>query len=89
MDVHALGSSGSCQNLNAGDRSKQTVPQRSVATKWGPAMVETEGWDRTIRRELTEARRLGSEGRGFESRSRHRNFHSESWFNAFTCFNLL
>ena len=37
-------------------------------------MVETEGRDGTIRRELTEARRLGSEGRGFESRCRHRIF---------------
>ena len=67
LDEHALGSSGSCQNLNAGDRSLQMVPLRSVATKWGPTMVEREGCDGTIRRELSEARRLGLEGQGFKS----------------------
>ena len=50
------------------------VPQRSVATKWGPTMVETEVCDCTIRRELTEARRLGSEGQGLESRCRRQIF---------------
>ena len=48
LHVPALGSSDFCQNLDAGNRSKQTVPYRSVATQCGRTMVETEGHDSTI-----------------------------------------
>ena len=40
-------------------------------------MVKIESRDGTIRRELTEARRLGLEGRGFESRCWHHIFSLE------------
>ena len=64
-DVHALGNSGSFQNFKAGERSKQTVHPRG---QWLPSWASTKvGHDVPIRKELTEAEKLGLVGRGFES----------------------
>ena len=40
------------------------VPQSPVATKWGLTMVETEGGDSTLRRELTEPEDTGRKVEG-------------------------
>ena len=55
MDVHAMGSSGSCQSLNASHHSRPTRRSpRGQKLSNGAQPNDTEGGDSTIMRELTE-----------------------------------